>query len=78
MGYKAGMTHLVRDVDKPGSKLHKKEAAEAVTIILASDPSLAALKKIAKNWSYTRKIGRSSAKKDVVEGLVGCVLSRAS
>jgi len=32
-GYKAGMTHIVRDVDKPGSKLHKKEAAEAVTII---------------------------------------------
>jgi len=33
MGYKAGMTHIVRDVDKPGSKIHKKEAAEAVTII---------------------------------------------
>jgi large subunit ribosomal protein L3e len=33
MGYKAGMTHIVRDVDKPGSKLHKKEAAEAVTIV---------------------------------------------
>merc|ERR1711988_697890 len=30
---KAGMTHIVRDVDKPGSKLHKKETAEAVTII---------------------------------------------
>lgn len=27
------MTHIVRDVEKPGSKLHKKEAAEAVTII---------------------------------------------
>jgi large subunit ribosomal protein L3e len=33
MGYKAGMTHIVRDVDKPGSKLHKKEVVEAVTII---------------------------------------------
>jgi len=33
MGYKAGMTHIVRDVDKPGSKLHKKEACEAVTIL---------------------------------------------
>jgi len=33
MGYKAGMTHIVRDVDKPGSKLHKKEVAEAVTIL---------------------------------------------
>jgi large subunit ribosomal protein L3e len=27
------MTHILRDVEKPGSKLHKKEAAEAVTII---------------------------------------------
>jgi large subunit ribosomal protein L3e len=33
MGYKAGMTHVLRDVDRPGSKLHKKEAVEAVTII---------------------------------------------
>lgn len=33
LGYKAGMTHIVRDVDKPGSKLHKKEVVEAVTII---------------------------------------------
>merc|ERR1712137_530647 len=32
-GYKAGMTHIVRDVDKPGSKMHKKEGVEAVTII---------------------------------------------
>ena len=28
MGYKAGMTHIVREVEKPGSKLHKKETAE--------------------------------------------------
>lgn len=33
MGYKAGMTHIVRDVDKPGSKLHKKEVVEAVSIV---------------------------------------------
>jgi len=31
--YKAGMTHIVRDVEKPGSKLHKKETVEAVTIL---------------------------------------------
>jgi hypothetical protein len=35
VGYKAGMTHVLRDVDRPGSKLHKKEAVEAVTIIEA-------------------------------------------
>ncbi|RAL44923.1 hypothetical protein DM860_003682 [Cuscuta australis] len=33
VGYKAGMTHIVREVEKPGSKLHKKETCEAVTII---------------------------------------------
>lgn len=30
MGYKAGMSHIVRDVDKPGSKLHKKETCEVL------------------------------------------------
>jgi len=33
LGYKAGMTHILREVNKQGSKLHKKEAVEAVTII---------------------------------------------
>jgi large subunit ribosomal protein L3e len=33
MGFKAGMTHVLREVDKPGSKLHKRETVEAVTIV---------------------------------------------
>jgi len=33
MGYKAGMTHIMRTVDRPGSKAHKKDVVEAVTII---------------------------------------------
>merc|ERR1712083_7682 len=33
--YKAGMTHIVREVDRPGSKNHKKEVVEAVTVIEA-------------------------------------------
>ncbi|RHZ44128.1 hypothetical protein Glove_757g7 [Diversispora epigaea] len=33
LGYKAGMTHVVRDLDRPGSKMHKKEVVEAVTVI---------------------------------------------
>ena len=33
LGYKAGMTHILREVNKPGSKLHKRETVEAVTII---------------------------------------------
>lgn len=35
MCYKAGMTHILREVNKPGSKLHKKEVVEAVTILEA-------------------------------------------
>jgi len=33
MGFKAGMTHILREVNKPGSKLHKRETVEAVTIL---------------------------------------------
>ncbi|KAI9324501.1 ribosomal protein L3-domain-containing protein, partial [Zopfochytrium polystomum] len=33
VGYKAGMTHIVRDLERPGSKMHKKEVVEAVTIL---------------------------------------------
>jgi large subunit ribosomal protein L3e len=33
MGYKAGCTHILREVFKPGSKNHKKEVTENVTII---------------------------------------------
>uniref|UniRef100_A0A6B2FYK5 60S ribosomal protein L3 (Trinotate prediction) n=1 Tax=Myxobolus squamalis TaxID=59785 RepID=A0A6B2FYK5_MYXSQ len=33
IGYKAGMTHILRDVDNVGSKLHNKECLDATTII---------------------------------------------
>ncbi|KAM3727947.1 60S ribosomal protein [Dirofilaria immitis] len=33
IGFKAGMTHIVREVDKPGSKVNKKEVVEAVTVL---------------------------------------------
>lgn len=33
VGFKAGMTHIVREIIKPGSRLHKKECVEAVTIV---------------------------------------------
>ena len=32
-GFKAGMTHIVREANRPGSKINKKEIVEAVTII---------------------------------------------
>merc|ERR1712224_156550 len=35
MTYKAGMTHIVREVDRPGSKLNKKEVVEAVSVLEA-------------------------------------------
>merc|ERR1712112_202341 len=33
ISYKAGMTHVVREVDRPGSKTNKKEVVDAVTIL---------------------------------------------
>ncbi len=33
IGYKAGMTHVVREVTRPGSKRHQKEVIDAVTIL---------------------------------------------
>lgn len=33
MGYKAGMTHVLRDMERPGSRLNKKEVVDAVTIL---------------------------------------------
>lgn len=33
LAFKAGMTHVVREVEKPGSKVHKKEVVEPVTIL---------------------------------------------
>eukprot|EP00999_Lentomonas_sp_LEN2_P002690 NODE_564_length_1362_cov_103.246154_g527_i0.p1 GENE.NODE_564_length_1362_cov_103.246154_g527_i0~~NODE_564_length_1362_cov_103.246154_g527_i0.p1 ORF type:complete len:402 (+),score=125.32 NODE_564_length_1362_cov_103.246154_g527_i0:67-1272(+) len=33
LAYKAGMTHIVRELDRPGSKNHKKEIVEPVSIV---------------------------------------------
>ncbi|EGV60764.1 60S ribosomal protein L3 [Yamadazyma tenuis] len=33
LGYKAGMTTVVRDLDRPGSKMHKREVVEAATVV---------------------------------------------
>jgi len=33
LGFKAGMTHIVRELDRTGSKAHKKEIVEPVTIL---------------------------------------------
>ncbi|KAK2745706.1 60S ribosomal protein L3 [Myotisia sp. PD_48] len=33
MGYKAGMTTVVRDLNRPGAKMNKKEVVEAVTVV---------------------------------------------
>jgi large subunit ribosomal protein L3e len=32
-GYKAGMTHVVRGVDRPGALMHKREVVDAVTVL---------------------------------------------
>ncbi|OBA26668.1 hypothetical protein HANVADRAFT_52978 [Hanseniaspora valbyensis NRRL Y-1626] len=33
LGYKAGMSTIVRDLDRPGSKFHKREIVEAVSVV---------------------------------------------
>lgn len=33
LGYKAGMTTTVRELNRPGSKMHKREIVEAVTVV---------------------------------------------
>jgi large subunit ribosomal protein L3e len=33
LGFKAGMTHIVRELDRIGSKMHKKEIVEPVTLV---------------------------------------------
>ena len=48
MGYKAGMSTIVRDLDRPGAKLHKKEIVEAVTII--ETPPVRTKSKLRRNW----------------------------
>jgi large subunit ribosomal protein L3e len=48
MGYKAGMSTIVRDLDRPGAKLHKKEIVEAVTII--ETPPVRTKSKLRWNW----------------------------
>ncbi|EZG43591.1 60S ribosomal protein L3 [Gregarina niphandrodes] len=36
-GFKAGMTHVVREINRPGSKLHKKDVVESCTVIDCPD-----------------------------------------
>jgi large subunit ribosomal protein L3e len=52
MGYKAGMTTIVRDLDRPGAKLHKKEIVEAVTVI--ETPPMIAMWVAQKSCLHTR------------------------
>ncbi|KAH8051662.1 hypothetical protein JL721_11105 [Aureococcus anophagefferens] len=53
MAYKAGMTHVVRDVDRPGSKVHKKEIVEAVTVLEA--PPMVVKRRFYKNWYKSKR-----------------------
>eukprot|EP01003_Olkasia_polycarbonata_P001972 NODE_140_length_1407_cov_333.792342_g110_i0.p1 GENE.NODE_140_length_1407_cov_333.792342_g110_i0~~NODE_140_length_1407_cov_333.792342_g110_i0.p1 ORF type:complete len:392 (-),score=114.79 NODE_140_length_1407_cov_333.792342_g110_i0:175-1350(-) len=33
LAYKAGMTHIVRDMDRPGSRVHKKEVVQPCSVV---------------------------------------------
>ena len=37
MAYKAGMTHIMRDVDRPGAKIHKKEVLSSEAFLSKED-----------------------------------------
>jgi len=62
LGYKAGMTLIVRDLDRPGSKMHKKEICEPVTIvdcpemavvgIVGYKPSVRGLRAVSTVWAH--------------------------
>ena len=53
LGYKAGMTHILREVNKPGSKLHKRETVEAVTIIETPPPVSSGHSRIRGDTAWT-------------------------
>ena len=43
------MTTIVRDLDRPGAKMHKKEIVEAVTVI--ETPPVSASSNLKETWS---------------------------
>jgi hypothetical protein len=49
------MTHIVREVDKPGSKVNKKEVVEAVTI-LETPPLVIVGKSLFSSTSHVVKV----------------------
>jgi len=62
MAYKAGMTHIVRDLDRAGSKMHKKEVCEPVTVldcpemvvvgIVGYKPTARGLRAVSTTWAH--------------------------
>lgn len=80
MGYKAGMTTIVRDLDRPGAKLHKKEIVEAATVIetppvrdLAPIPYMACANpyNFTDDCSWSRWLHRDSPRPPLIDHCVG-------
>jgi large subunit ribosomal protein L3e len=62
MGYKAGMTTIVRDLDRPGAKMHKKEIVEAVTVIETPPVRMTrTFSQLATNLQFVPDDGRRSS-----------------
>ena len=57
MAYKAGMTHVVRDVDRPGSKIHKKEIVEAVKTLAIGAQAFEGCPDLIVAWWVTFTVG---------------------
>ena len=53
--YKAGMTHIVRHMDRPGSKPHKGEIAEGVSVLDAPPMVAVAFVDVSKLRAASRR-----------------------
>ena len=68
LAYKAGMTHILRDVDKPGSKAHKKEVVQLVVLAHKQGyhpDDIAAFSEFRSNWNT--QIAKNQASIDRLE-----------
>ncbi|KAH0517824.1 60S ribosomal protein L3 [Microtus ochrogaster] len=63
LGHKASLTHIIREVDRPGSKVNKKGVVEALTIV--ETPPLVEEEAFTK---YFRKWQDNMGKKQLEKG----------
>uniref|UniRef100_A0A1I8ITS3 60S ribosomal protein L3 n=1 Tax=Macrostomum lignano TaxID=282301 RepID=A0A1I8ITS3_9PLAT len=65
LGFKAGMTHIVRDLDRPGSKANKKEIVEPVTVIETPPLMIVGISKKKAFTKYSKKWADPAGQKEI-------------